>query len=106
MKFAAITLLLATLTLATPNAAPATPQTNAELEAALSPREADSSVPEIDARAAGIQLSARDPKKGKPKTGGGNDNSTDSAAGMMSPSLALELGALGLGIMEVVRLWG
>lgn len=122
MKFAAVTLLFATLALANPapaaqpeaaavpapaaqpEAQPVEINTRAQLEEALSPRVA-APEPEIDAPAAGIRLDARDPKKSKPKTGsGGND--TQDAAGIVSPSRALQLGALGLGIMEIVRLWG
>ncbi|KAF2115425.1 hypothetical protein BDV96DRAFT_78275 [Lophiotrema nucula] len=99
MKFAAVTLLFAALAIASP-APVAEPNTAAvaEFEDALSAREAaPAPEPEIVARTAGIVLDSRDPKKPKaPK----NSNSTDTgAAGMLTPSRALELGALGLGAM-------
>ena len=100
MKFAAVTLLFAALALASP-APVAEPNTGAvaEFEDALAAREATPEpIPEIVARTAGVVLEERDPKKSsKPK---GNGNSTDTgAAGMLTPSLALELGVLGLGAM-------
>jgi ketosteroid isomerase-like protein len=43
----------------------------------------------------------------KPKGSSGSQNETESAAvGFVSPSRALQVGAVGLGVMEVVRLWG
>lgn len=120
---AATTLLFATLALANP-APVAQPEAEAgparaaqpkfepikvesrdQLREALAPRVAEP-VPEINARAAGIRLDSRDPKKGKPKTGSGNNTDSNNTAGMISPSRVLELGALGLGVMEIVRLWG
>ncbi|ORY16001.1 hypothetical protein BCR34DRAFT_144774 [Clohesyomyces aquaticus] len=99
MKFLAVTLLFATSALALANPAPA-PVDAAAVAA-----------PEVDARTAGIKLEARgitiearDPKKSKPKTSN-NGNTTDNAAGILTPSRMLELGALGLGVVEVVRLW-
>ncbi|KAF2730896.1 hypothetical protein EJ04DRAFT_514958 [Polyplosphaeria fusca] len=105
MKFAAITLVLATLALANPApAADAQIETPAQFEEALAARDPSPAAPEIVARAAGIQLAPRSPKKPK-VSNGNNKNNTDSAAGTLSPSKALGLGALGLGVMEVVRLW-
>ncbi|KAH7081631.1 hypothetical protein BKA63DRAFT_504206 [Paraphoma chrysanthemicola] len=89
MKFAAATTaLFATLALASP--APA-----AQPDAAVAVAE-----PLLVERAPHPVLEAR--KKSKPKGGSGNDTS---AAVALSPSLALQLGAVGLGVMEVVRLW-
>lgn len=84
------TLLLSTLALAT--AVPASD--------ALAPR-ADAA-PQL-----APALDTRDPKKSKPKTGSSsnNGNDTSNAADMLSASRALELGALSLGVMEIVRLW-
>ncbi|KAF2124168.1 hypothetical protein P153DRAFT_371045 [Dothidotthia symphoricarpi CBS 119687] len=95
MKFAAATtLLFATLALASP--API-----AQPEALAQPIEVKTNTnmaPEIDART----LEAR--KKPKiPKTSDGN--STSSAIVSMTPSRAVQLGALGLGVVEAVRLW-
>ncbi|KAF2676301.1 hypothetical protein K458DRAFT_397034 [Lentithecium fluviatile CBS 122367] len=97
---AATTLLFATLALATP--APVA-QPEADAASALAPL-----APNLAARAAGIHLDARDPKKSKPKgSSGSNSNDTEeSAALMIAPSRVLELGALGLGVVEIVRLWG
>jgi hypothetical protein len=107
MKVAAATsLLLATLALASPApvaqpgaAAVAAPEpvlfkSAQEFRNALTERNADA-MPNIhlDARAK------------KPKGGSGNSNDT-SAAITMTPSRVLQAGALGLGVMEVVRLWG
>ncbi|PSN61476.1 hypothetical protein BS50DRAFT_639284 [Corynespora cassiicola Philippines] len=110
MKFTTSTsfllLSLSSLSLATPapNAAPAALEpikasTHAQLDAALAARAA---VPEVEARTAGVVLEGR---AKKPKTGsGGSGNSTEGAAGVMGrPSiLAMEVGALGLGVW----LWG
>jgi len=113
MKFALVTLLLASVTLASPapvaepgaEARPAPIESVAQLDGALAARHAEPVVPEIVARTAGIRLDSRDPKKSKPKGNNGNSTSNSSAISI-TPSRALELGALGLGIMEVVRLWG
>tara|TARA_R110002003_G_scaffold104_27_gene8424 strand:+ start:1890 stop:2168 length:279 start_codon:yes stop_codon:yes gene_type:complete len=92
MKFAAAsTLLFATLALASP--APV-----AQPDAAVAPV----AQPQLVERAPLPVLEAR--KKSKPK-GGSNSNSTG-AATTMTPSRALQLGAVGLGVMEVARLWG
>jgi hypothetical protein len=109
MKFAAVTLLFATLVAANP-----APIAQPEAVAAPAPIAEPAAVPEaivearvakpkIDAIAAGIQLDSRAPKKSKPK--GSSGNSTEGAAGIITPSRALQAGALGLGVMEVVRLW-
>jgi hypothetical protein len=86
---AATTLLFATLALASPAPAPAA----ANAAAVAQPFE-------VTPRDAAPMLEAR---KKKPK--GGSSNSSNSTATMMSPSRALQLGALSLGVMEVVRLW-
>jgi len=100
MRLSAITtLLFATLTLASPAPAPA-----AQPTAALTPA---SLAPEVDARAASVLLD-RASKPKKPKGGSGNNNNEteeNAANGMLAPSRVLELSALGLGVMEVVRLW-
>jgi hypothetical protein len=88
MKFAAIsTLLFATLALASP--APAA-QPNTMVAQPL----------EVIPRDAAHVLEAR---KKKPK--GGSGNSTNSTATAMTPSRALQIGALSVGVMEIVRLW-
>ncbi|KAI8938897.1 hypothetical protein NX059_004754 [Plenodomus lindquistii] len=51
-----------------------------------------------------IQLEAR-AKKPKPASNS-NDTNTTSAAIALTPSRILQAGALGLGVIEVVRLWG
>ncbi|KAF2245008.1 hypothetical protein BU26DRAFT_90841 [Trematosphaeria pertusa] len=99
MKFASATaLLFATLALANPS--PNQPESRNQLSDKLGAR---ADAPALAPAAAGIRLDAR-AKKPKPKTGSGND--TDNAVAMLSPSRTLELGALGLGIIEIVRLWG
>jgi hypothetical protein len=104
MKFAALTLLLATLALANP-APIAEPLAVAQPEAVVAQPEFEAlalrvAEPEVDASKADIQLEAR---KSKPK--GSSGNSTNAAIAL-TPSRALELGALGLGVLEIVRLWG
>jgi hypothetical protein len=108
MKFLILTTLLATFVAANPAPAPAAdpaPAAVAQPEAAVIERAADPEpVPEIPA-----PILARDPKKGKGGGGGGDEdegNNTDSAGVLLSPSRALQLGAVGLGVIEVVRLWG
>ncbi|KAF2661769.1 hypothetical protein K491DRAFT_710604 [Lophiostoma macrostomum CBS 122681] len=105
MKFsAALPLLFTTLALANP-----APITNprvpgvAHLEAReVSPDPAP--VPaEIVARTAGIVLDSRSPKKGS--SSGSKNNTQTGAAGTITISRGLQLGALGLGVMEVARLW-
>ncbi|KAF2823171.1 hypothetical protein CC86DRAFT_372865 [Ophiobolus disseminans] len=57
-------------------------------------------------------LAARDPspslqeraKKPKPNSGGNDSNSTG-AADTLTANRVLQLGALSLGVMEIVRLW-
>lgn len=94
MKFAAFsTLLFATLTLASPAAQP-------------------HPGPAAAAVAQPFEIAARDPapvleaRKKKPSGGKGNDgNSTSAATDMLAPSRALQLGALGLGVMQITKLW-
>lgn len=109
MKLAAVTtLLFATLALATPAAKP---QPNAEDSSTVlfeSREEFHNALAARDAAGAqNIRLDARDPEPKKPKGGSnGNKTNTTNAADMtITPSRALQLGALGLGVMEVVRLW-
>jgi hypothetical protein len=92
MKFAAATtILFATLALASP--APAAQPAAVAQPVAVAPREA----------APAPVLEARVPKK---KGGSGSSgNNTSAASDMMTPSRVLQLGALGLGAMQVVRLW-
>ncbi|OAL51826.1 hypothetical protein IQ07DRAFT_598631 [Pyrenochaeta sp. DS3sAY3a] len=103
MRFAAATtLLFATLALANP-APIARPEadgsqlieTRSQLHNALAARDAEA--------LHNIQLEAR---AKKPKPGSGSSGNDTGAADMISPSRALQLGALGLGVIEVVRLWG
>jgi hypothetical protein len=95
MKVAAATsLLFATLALASP-APIAQPEANA---ASVAQPIA------VEARNAAPVLVERAPKK--PKTPSSGNNTDTGAADMITPSRALQLGALGLGVMEVVRLWG
>jgi hypothetical protein len=101
MKFFAASLLLATVALATPAPAPeAVPEAASIAEPAPAPA--------LYARHAGIILDSRASKK--PKGGGGNNNEnttdSDNAAYTLTPSRVLQLGAVGVGVMEVVRLWG
>jgi hypothetical protein len=98
MKIAAATsILFATIALASPApvaqpnaiAKPMVIESRPQLHSALAAREP-------------AQLEARKVKGGK----GGDGNSTESAASdLITPSRALQLGALGLGVMEVARLW-
>jgi hypothetical protein len=94
MKFSTLTpLLFASLALASP--APAA-QPNAEGAVAALPHEfVARTMPILDTRAK------------KPKGGSNNNNNTNTtgAADMISPSRALQLGALGVGVLEIVRLW-
>lgn len=95
MKFIAqTTLFCATLALATPAplAGPAVPKTIAEFRQALTARAA-AALPQLDERSS------------KPKgSSGGSSSSNSSVAISVSPSGALMVGALGLGILEVA-LW-
>jgi hypothetical protein len=109
MKLAAVALLLASIAIASPApiAEPiAEPIAIAQPEAVVAQPEFEAlaarvAEPNVDASKAGIQLDAR---KSKPKSSNGNN--TDSAAITLTPSRALELGALSLGVLEIVRLWG
>ena len=96
MKFAATTatLLFATFSLATPApaAGPLVPDTANEFRHALFGRAA-AAIPHLDTR------------KVKGSSGKGGGNTTSSAAVAVSPSNAVMIGALGLGVMEIVRLW-
>lgn len=97
MKFAAATtLFFATLALASPAPA-AQPDASVAQPIAVAAREAAPAPVEI--------LEQRTPKKPKGGSGGNNNTNTSAAADMMTPSRALQLGALGLGAMQVVRLW-
>jgi hypothetical protein len=108
MHFIAITtLLLATLALATPApvakpdaaAEPISIESRAQLGKTLAARNAIA-MPDVQLveRATG--------GKGGKGGSGGSGNSTESAASdMISPSRVLQATALGLGVVEVVRLW-
>lgn len=97
MKFTTATasLLFAALAIATP--APISgslvPETIPEFRHALMGRAA-AAVPDLDTRSTT-----------KPK-GGSKGSNTTSAAGTVSPSGVLVMGVLGMGVVEVVRLWG
>jgi hypothetical protein len=97
MKFAAAsTLFFATLALASP--APAA-QPNA---AAVAQPEAVALPHEFVAR----NLPILESRAKKPKGGSSGNNSNDTGAAVaISPSRALQLGALSLGVYEIVRLW-
>ena len=109
MKVAATTtLLFATLALANPApvaqpdtaAAPlAAPliETREQFRNALAARDAEA--------ISKIQLEARK-KKPKPSNNKNKTNTSSAASDLMGPSRALQLSAMGLGVMEVVRLWG
>jgi hypothetical protein len=95
MKYVvATTLLCANLALAIPApvTGPAVPETVPAFRDALVARAAEA-LPQLEERAT----------KPKGSSGGGSANS--SAAVSVTPSSALIVGALGLGVMEVVRLW-
>lgn len=94
MKFIAATaIIFATLALATPApvGGPAVPESAPEYRRALLSR--DAALPQLDTRAS------------KPKGSKGGSSNTSSAAASRSSSNVLVMGALGLGVMEVVRLW-
>jgi len=106
MKFLAVTVLLVAFVAANPAPAAVAQPEPIQAEAAIAGRAANPEpVPEINA-----PLLSRDPKKSKGGGGGGGDenngNGTEDAAGILTPSRALQLGAVGLGVMELVRLWG
>jgi hypothetical protein len=102
MKITAATtaLLFTTLALATPAPAaqPAAPGTVAQFHDALAARDT-APIPNLAARAAAAPL---DTRAKKPK--GGSSNTTN-AAESVTPSRTLQIAVLGLGVMEVVRLW-
>jgi hypothetical protein len=55
-----------------------------------------------------LAVAPRDPApileaRKKPKVG--NSGNTTAAAYMLSPSRALQLGALGVGVVQIIRLW-
>jgi hypothetical protein len=97
-----LSLLFATLALANPAAVgnPRIPGSLARPEV----REAAPAPADIVARTAGIVLDSRSPKKGSSSSGSSN-KTEDSAAETVTVSRGLQLGALGLGVLEVVRLW-
>ncbi|KAF2631399.1 hypothetical protein BU25DRAFT_418202 [Macroventuria anomochaeta] len=95
MKFiAAITLIYATLALSNPAplTSPAVPESVPEFRHALMGRAA-AGLPQLDDRAS------------KPKGSSGGSSGNSSTAVSVSPSGTLMMGALGLGLMGVVRLW-
>jgi hypothetical protein len=98
MKFAATTatLLFASLSLATPAPAarPLAPETVKDFRHALFGRAA-AAFPQLDTRKV----------KGGSGSKGGNSTTSSSAAVAVSPSNALMISALGVGAMEIVRLW-
>jgi hypothetical protein len=107
MKLAVVTLLLASIVLASP-APIAEPIAVAQPDAVVAQPEFEAlaarvAEPNVDASKAGIQLEAR---KSKPKGSSKSNNTDTSAAMVLAPSRALELGALSLGVLEIVRLWG
>lgn len=111
MKFtAATTLLLATVALASP-APVANPDAVAEpllVESRKQFREALAArsvlaMPEVQLE----ERASSGGKGGKGGKGGSGGNNTENAASdMLSPSRVLQIAALGLGVVEVVRLWG
>ena len=112
MQFtAATTLLLATVALASPApvanpdavAEPALIGSRAQFREALAARDI-LVMPEVQLEE---RASSGGKGGGKGGKGSGGKNTTESAASdMLSPSRALQITALGLGVMEVVRLWG
>ncbi|KNG46312.1 hypothetical protein TW65_86049 [Stemphylium lycopersici] len=98
---ASTTLLLAALALASP-APEANPHAVADRYSTVKARKAEAALD--------MYLSKRvtgGGKGGKGSGGGGSSNDTEGAASdLLSPSRALQIGALGLGVLEVVRLWG
>lgn len=120
MKVAAVTsLLFATIALANP--APVA-QPNALHVSAEQSRSAIGGAilaPDLSSRSfssessqSALERRKKKSDKSKPKgsKGGNETNSTQedtsSASGAVLPSVALELSALGVGIIELVRLWG
>ena len=96
MKFAAATatVLFASLSLATPApaAGPFVPDTANDFRHALFGRAA-AAIPHLDTR------------KVKGSSGSKGSNTTTSAAVAVSPSNAVIISAMGLSVMEIVRLW-
>lgn len=90
----ATTLALTAFALATPapHAGPLVPDTISEFRNAMLSRAA---LPELVDRAS---------SKPKGSKSGGSSNTTSSAVSL-SPSGALVIGALGVGVVEVLRLW-
>ena len=107
MKFSAVTtILFTTLAIASPAPAPiAQPEAAAVVDSPNTVREA-APVPEGILTADIIEIEARAPKKGSGSKGGSSGGNNTNAAITITPSRALELAALSLGVMEVVRLWG
>lgn len=94
MRFLATTAIAcAALVLAKPAPinGPAVPESVPNFRHALLSR--DATLPQLDTRAS------------KPKGSKGGSGNSSSAAVAVSPSNMLVMGALGLGVMEVVRLW-
>ncbi|CAA9957092.1 hypothetical protein PTMSG1_00700 [Pyrenophora teres f. maculata] len=84
MKVAApTTLLLATL-----------------LQTALAVPAADGAVPKLT-----LEQRAGGSKGGKGGSGGSGNNTSNAASDLITPSRLLQGAALGLGVVEVVRLW-
>ena len=116
MKFILPTLLLATLATATPSS----PFTGASIEqcnealtarAAHAYNDAHSQLAARSSSSTKKKKSKKSKKAKKPKGGsGGSDNDTDTeSAAMMNfvPSMgAIQVGVVGFGVLEVVRLWG
>lgn len=107
-----------------PNAEPKAELVNVEaLEARIAALEARLAEPAVDANS-DIDLAPRDPKggggkggsggsktitnSGKKKVigGGGGKGNNTSAAVTFEPNRVLQVGALTLGVVEIVRLWG
>jgi hypothetical protein len=94
MRFiATTTIACATLALATPApvSGPAVPESVPDFHHALLSR--DATRPQLDTRAS------------KPKGSKGGSSGNSSTAVSVSPSNVLVMGALGLGVIEAVRLW-
>lgn len=116
MKFAIIS-LLTPLALAAAHPAPAPEAVIEPITAAAPAAQPDAidlrdpnhekTAVALQARYAGIVLESRDPAVGKGGKGrGGGGNSTDTNAAItIAPARALQVGALGLGVMEIVRFW-
>jgi hypothetical protein len=90
---AATTLLFATFAFASPAPAPAA-QPNAVAAPIAQPNPVPAHI-----------IEERAPKKAKPPKNGGNNTNDTSAAYTVTPSRALQLGALSVGVMEIVKMW-